>query len=178
MLDHNRDQPDDPFEPYGATVGHGLEWSRLRSTCGPHSATRRRPRCSRARSPLRPGGSRRLGGRRRDGFVYTTDWDGTPVVRERMHWVLAEAVSAAAALWVRDGGARLRGLVPPWWDYAATYLVREDGSWQHELDGENRPAGTVWPGQPDLYHSVHAVLLQRLPLAPSAPVALAAGLLR
>jgi len=65
-----------------------------------------------------------------------------------------------------------------WWDYAATYLVRQDGSWQHELDEENRPAGTVWPGRPDLYHSVHAVLLQRLPLAPSAPVALAAGLLR
>ena len=33
-----------------------------------------------------------------DGFVYTTDWDGTPVVRERMHWVVAEAICAAAAL--------------------------------------------------------------------------------
>lgn len=35
---------------------------------------------------------------------------------------------------------------------------------------------TVWPGRPDLYHSVHAVLLQSLPLAPSAPTALARGL--
>ena len=24
-----RERPDDPFKPYGATVGHGLEWSRL-----------------------------------------------------------------------------------------------------------------------------------------------------
>ena len=28
-LELNRDRPDDPFKPYGATVGHGLEWSRL-----------------------------------------------------------------------------------------------------------------------------------------------------
>ena len=62
------------------------------------------------------------------------------------------------------------------WDYAQRYLIGADGAWVHELDGENRPAGTVWPGRPDLYHSVHAVLLQRLPLAPSAPAALAAGL--
>src|SRR3712207_2885650 len=25
----NRDRPDDQFKPYGATPGHGLEWSRL-----------------------------------------------------------------------------------------------------------------------------------------------------
>ena len=29
MLEHNVDAPNDPFQPYGATVGHGLEWSRL-----------------------------------------------------------------------------------------------------------------------------------------------------
>ena len=28
QLEH-QDHPDDPFQPYGATVGHGLEWSRL-----------------------------------------------------------------------------------------------------------------------------------------------------
>ena len=94
-----------------------------------------------------------------DGFVYTTDWDGTPVVRQRMHWVLAEALSAAAALGSVAGERGYEAWYRRWWDYAATYLVREDGSWQHELDGENRPTGTVWPGRPDLYHSVHAVLL-------------------
>ena len=60
---------------------------------------------------------------------------------------------------------------------AKTYLIGPDGAWIHELDPQNRPAGTVWPGRPDLYHSVHAVLLQRLPLAPTAPTALAQGLL-
>ena len=26
-LDCNRDRPDDPFKPYGATPGHGIEWA-------------------------------------------------------------------------------------------------------------------------------------------------------
>ncbi|WP_418606188.1 AGE family epimerase/isomerase [Georgenia sp. SUBG003] len=29
MLEHHKDKPADPFRPYGATVGHGLEWARL-----------------------------------------------------------------------------------------------------------------------------------------------------
>ncbi len=29
LPEHHRDQPDHPFQPFGATVGHGLEWSRL-----------------------------------------------------------------------------------------------------------------------------------------------------
>ena len=28
-LDCNKDHPDDPFKPYGATPGHGIEWARL-----------------------------------------------------------------------------------------------------------------------------------------------------
>ena len=29
MLDLNRDRPDDPFRPFGATPGHAFEWARL-----------------------------------------------------------------------------------------------------------------------------------------------------
>ncbi len=32
------------------------------------------------------------------GFVYTTDFDGKPVVHERMHWVVCEGISASAAI--------------------------------------------------------------------------------
>ena len=28
-LECNREKPDDPFKPYGATPGHGIEWARL-----------------------------------------------------------------------------------------------------------------------------------------------------
>ncbi|MGB3592606.1 MAG: AGE family epimerase/isomerase, partial [Ornithinimicrobium sp.] len=110
--------------------------------------------------------------------VYTTDWSGAPVVRQRMHWVLAEAISAAAALHTATGEDRYEQWYRTWWDYAVRYLVADDGSWRHELDSQNRPAGTVWPGRPDLYHSLHAVMLGRLPLTPSAPTALASGLMR
>ena len=99
------------------------------------------------------------------GFVYTTDWVGQPVVRQRMHWVLAEGV--AAALHQRTGDDRYLDQAAVWWDYARQYLIDpEHGSWHHELDPENRPAATVWPGKPDLYHAVQATLIPRLPLAP------------
>jgi len=113
-----------------------------------------------------------------DGFVYTTDWSGTPVVRQRMHWVVAEAICAAAALAAVTGDPAYEAWYRSWWDYAAEHLITGDGSWRHELDPDNRPASTVWSGRPDLYHSIHATLLPRLPLAPTAPSAIAGGLLR
>ena len=33
------------------------------------------------------------------------------------------------------------------------------GSWYHQLDENNRPKGTVWPGKPDLYHAFQAMLI-------------------
>ena len=32
------------------------------------------------------------------GICYTTDWNGKPVVHDRMHWTLAEAINASAVL--------------------------------------------------------------------------------
>ena len=32
------------------------------------------------------------------GIVYTTDWEGKPVVHDRMHWTLAEAINTSAVL--------------------------------------------------------------------------------
>ncbi|CAN5405327.1 AGE family epimerase/isomerase [soil metagenome] len=179
MLEHHREQPGHQFEPYGATVGHALEWARLALHL--HAALG-----DDAPDHLVQGAEALFAQGVQDGwdadgakgFVYTTDWSGRPVVRQRMHWVLAEGISAAAALSTATGKACYEQWYRTWWDYAARYLISDDGSWQHELDADNVPAATVWPGRPDLYHSAHAVLLGRLPLAPTAPTALAAGLLR
>jgi sulfoquinovose isomerase len=173
--DLNRDRPDDPFKPYGATVGHGLEWSRLLLHLEATLAD------------AAPAGlvdtSRLLFDRAvtdgwhadgAPGFVYTTDWDGRPVVRQRMHWVTAEAIAAAAALHRRTGEEVYARRYAEWWAYARDHLLdRERGSWHHELDAANRPQASVWPGKPDLYHAVQATLLPRLPLAPGLARAVA-----
>lgn len=178
MLEHHRDQPDHPFEPYGATVGHGLEWARLalhvQAALGEAAPSGLIDGATHLFERAVTDGWHADGA---DGFVYTTDWEGRPVVTQRMHWVVAEAISASAALAGATGNPEYERWYRQCWDYAQRYLIGGDGAWIHELDPDNQPAGTVWPGRPDLYHSVHAVLLQRLPLAPVAPVAMAKGLL-
>lgn len=174
-LDLNRDRPDDPFKPFGATIGHGLEWSRLLL------------HVEAALGDRAPAGlldtSRLLFDRAvadgwqvdgAPGFVYTTDWDGVPVVRQRMHWVAAEGIAAAAALRRRTSEQVYADRYAEWWRYVDQHLRDlERGSWHHELDARNRPQASVWPGKPDLYHAVQATLLPRLPLAPGLARALA-----
>lgn len=172
-LDLNRDRPDDRFKPFGATVGHGFEWSRLLLELAAATGTD-------------PGGTPVLlfdravadgwSVDRAPGFVYTTDWEGRPVVRDRMHWVAAEAVSAANALYLATGERRFAHHYATWWEYIGDYLLdREHGSWHHQLDQANRPKSDVWPGKPDLYHAVQATLLPRAPLTPTLAAAVAEG---
>ncbi len=106
------------------------------------------------------------------GFVYTTDWDARPVVANRLHWVAAEAIAAAAALWKATGDPRYGDLHAQWWAYARRYLIDlEHGSWHHELDSANRPSSGTWSGKPDVYHALQATLLPLLPLNPSIALA-------
>lgn len=185
--DYARDHPADPFRPYGATIGHGLEWSRLLvhldAALALHAADDPAVRPGDADPWLVPAARALFDtavgeGWAADGspgFVYTVDWDGVPVVRQRMHWVVAEAVAAAAVLYQVTGEARYRELYDSWWQYAREHLVdTERGSWWHELDPDQRPAHTVWHGKPDVYHALQATLVPRLPLAPTLAAALAA----
>ena len=173
--DHNRDDPGHPFRPYGATVGHALEWARLLlavdASLGATAPRGLRDASERLfRQAVRDGWA--VDGQ--PGFVYTTDWEGLPVVHERMHWVLAEAVSAAEALAKATGDERYRADALVWWQYADLTLIDHDaGSWHHELDAANCPSATVWRGKPDVYHAYQAALLPELPLTPSFAAALA-----
>ena len=38
-------------------------------------------------------------------------------------------------------------------------LDHVNGSWFHQLDRNNQPIGTVWPGKSDLYHALQSVLI-------------------
>jgi sulfoquinovose isomerase len=178
-LEFNVDLPADRFKPYGATIGHGLEWSRLllhlEAALGAAAPDFLAPAAASLFARAVADGWAVDGA---DGFVYTTSWTGEPVVRDRFHWVVAEGISAASALHRRTGEAIYADWYARWWDFAATYLLDlTGGSWHHQLDERNRPAATVWRGKPDLYHNVQATLIPRLPLAPGLAVALAGGLL-
>lgn len=181
--DYNADQPAHPFRPYGATPGHALEWSRLALAARDALAALdedppswiQPAAIALTERAIEDGWA--VDGT--DGWVYTTDWDGKPVVRQRMHWVLAEALGAAVALGRATGDERWAQRFDAWWEYAERYLIdRERGSWHHELDPSNQPAiggpdsGVTWVGKPDVYHALQAVLLPGLPLTPSFATAL------
>jgi sulfoquinovose isomerase len=173
LLDYNSDARADPFRPYGTTVGHWLEWSRLLLHL---EASLERPppwllEDARAlfEAAVRAGWA--VDGN--EGFVYTLDWEDRPVVHARMHWVIAEAIAAAAALHRRTEDSAYENWYRTWWDHVdRRFIDRSRGSWHHELSADNAPATTVWSGKPDIYHAYQATLLPQLPLAPAAAVAL------
>ena len=165
LPDYNADEPRHPFRPYGVTPGHGLEWARL--------LLHLRAALDAPPDWLEPA-ARGLADRawddgwdaERGGFVYTTDHDGRPVVADRFHWVVCEAIATAAVLGDDERGRRAR-------EFAEQHLIdRERGGWRHELDPENRPAARTWQGRPDVYHALQATLIPGLPVRASVAGAL------
>jgi mannose/cellobiose epimerase-like protein (N-acyl-D-glucosamine 2-epimerase family) len=178
---YNRDDPADPFRPYGATVGHGLEWARLLAATD--ATARAHGRADLVADLALVPDAVRLADRAiadgwsvdgADGFVYTTDWDGTPVVRHRMHWVVAEALNTGWVLGAALGEPRYASRLALWWEYADQHLVDAvDGSWHHELAPDNAPTAATWSGKPDVYHAYQAALVPTLPITPVLSRALA-----
>lgn len=163
-LECNSDRPDDPFKPYGATPGHGLEWARLITQWAlstydydPEEAHRYIEACEQLYNRAIADGWNADGA---PGIVYTTDWNGKPVVRDRMHWTLCEAINTAAVLYRASGKKQYADEYAEFMKYLdETVLDHVNGSWFHQLDENNRLKGTVWPGKSDLYHAVQATLI-------------------
>lgn len=178
LRDYNRAFPADGFRPFGTTPGHGFEWARLLLHL----------EASRVQAGLLTPGWLGLDAQRlfasncrhgwdvdgAPGIVYTLDWDNRPVVHQRLHWTHAEASAAASALLKRTGQEQYEVWYRRFWEFCETHFIdRQQGSWHHELGRDNRPAAEIWGGKPDLYHAWQAVLIPRLPLAPSMASALA-----
>jgi mannose/cellobiose epimerase-like protein (N-acyl-D-glucosamine 2-epimerase family) len=179
LLDYNIDEPAHPFRPYGATIGHWLEWSRLalhlRAGLGSDApAWLLDDAVSLFDASILEGWA--VDGA--DGFVYTVDWDGRPVVRQRMHWVAAEGTATAAALYAATGDTSYAAWYATWWEHIdRVFRDPVGGSWRHELSPTNEPSNLTWQGKPDTYHAFQATLIPRLPLSPTLAAALAQGLL-
>ncbi len=154
LPEYNRDEPMHPFRPYGATLGHSLEWARLLLDLH--------------RSPLLddpPGwlvGSADALARRaldhgwaldgRPGLVYTVGWDGRPVAGARLHWPVCEGIQASASLLRSTGDTHWERWYRTVWDHAARYFIDESGTWRGELGDDLAEAGGLWPGRSDVYH--------------------------
>jgi len=160
----NRERPADPFKPFGATPGHGIEWARLivqyalsahredKQTCGQYIEAAVNLYDRAVSDGWFADGA--------PGICYTTDWNGTPVVHDRMHWTLAEAINTSAILYRITGKERYAEDYAMFMQYLDEKVVdHENGSWFHQLDRNNRLTVTVWPGKSDLYHAFQATVI-------------------
>lgn len=176
QLELNRERPDDPFKPYGATPGHGIEWARLITQWALSSGREQAaPYVEAAENLYITAVGDAWNADRAPGLVYTTDWTGKPVVHDRMHWTLAEAINTSAVLYQTTGRQRYADDFAMFMAYLDEFVLdHENGSWFHQLDRNNQLIGTVWPGKSDLYHAFQATLIPYLP----ADVSIAAAVSR
>lgn len=163
-LECNIDNKADQFKPYGATPGHGIEWARLitqwaTSTYDSDSDTLN-SYIDAAQNLYNTAINDAWCKNGEPGIAYTTDWDGNPVVKDRMHWTLAEAINTSAVLYNVSKDTKYSDDYAMFIEYLDKYVHdKENGSWFHQLDEHNRLIGTVWPGKSDLYHAFQSTLI-------------------
>lgn len=175
-----QDTPEDPVRPYGSTPGHGLEWARLLvqlQVAGERAGRTPAEDWTAVAAALADRAvADGWAADGTEGFVYTVDFEGAPVVRARMHWVLCEALGAATVLGQRTGEERYARWYRQWWRFAQEHQIdHRRGSWHHELGADLQPSARIRPGKADLYHAVQACLLPGLPLSGSLASAVSAS---
>jgi mannose/cellobiose epimerase-like protein (N-acyl-D-glucosamine 2-epimerase family) len=165
--EYNADRKQDQFKPYGSTPGHGLEWARLIAQWALNayahheiSLTQRDEYVQSCEHLFERAVADGWNADGQPGFIYTVGWDGSPVIHDRMHWTLAEGINTTAVLYRLTGKEQYAEFYATLWRYADQYVIdHKQGSWHHQLDANNRPIGTVWPGKPDIYHALQATLI-------------------
>jgi len=177
LPEFNRDHPADPFRPYGVTIGHQFEWARLclhlAAALGEHAPGWLTTDADRLFVAAAERGWAADG---HDGFPYTLDWDDRPVVAARMHWVLCEAVAAAAVRYAVTGDPRTATLQQRWAAYGErAFGDPEVGSWHHELTPDGAVGSGTWAGKPDAYHLAQMLLLPGRPVRGSVAAAVLAS---
>ena len=163
-LEYNIDNKTDQFKPYGATPGHGIEWARLIVQWAMSTETDDKDSINKyidaAKNLYNTAVNDSWCKNGEPGIAYTTDWDGNPVVTDRMHWTLAEAINTSAVLYNVTKDTKYRDDYSTFIEYLDTYVHdKKNGSWFHQLDEHNKLIGTVWPGKADLYHAFQSTLI-------------------
>ena len=153
----------DVFRPFGSTIGHWLEWSRLLLQLWVAGGNRHDWMKDASKTMFRKAteeGWADNGG----GFYFTVGWDGKPVDRDRYWWPCTEGIGAAYWLAEHVGGDFYEAWYRRVWDWCEAHLIdRELGSWHHQLNNDLVPVTDPWFGKPDLYHSLQAALIPLMP---------------
>lgn len=171
-LEYNDDRLDDPFRPYGATVGHSLEWARLAVCSGLREDGSVDGESLEVAEALFARAVQVGWDQVNGGLAYTVGWDGRPANADHYWWPVAEGIATSSYLRRLTGSAVYEEWYRRLWEYAAGHLIdHERGGWRHLLDPQNRPKVHPWYGKPDLYHALQACLLPVLPVAVSAAAA-------
>ncbi len=177
VLGYNRERMDDRFRPYGATMGHSVEWSRLLLAAGLATGRTDEPWCLPAARALFAKAVEVGWDNDHGGLAYTVDWDGGPANPDHYWWPVAEGIGTASYLLRLTGDPSYEEWYRRFWDYASTVLVdHQRGGWYAIFDSENRRKTQPWGGKPDVYHAFQACLLPVLPVAPSLASAALASL--
>lgn len=160
----NKEKPDDPFKPYGATPGHGLEWGRLIVQWALSTYKNGEKEADKYINASEELFDRAIAdgwyADGQPGIVYTTGWDGQPVVHDRMHWTLMEGINTAAVLYRVTGKQVYADRYAEFMKYMdEKVLDHKNGSCFSQMDRNNVLKETVWPGKPDVYHSLQATLI-------------------
>ena len=102
LLGYNRDNPQETHRAYGSDVGHSFMFSRLmlEARAMLKNTNKEVPEwLSEAATEIfkraREDAWRRDGA---PGFVFTVDWEGKPIIRDRQAWVQFEAIGAAVTM--------------------------------------------------------------------------------
>lgn len=161
-LECNIDNKADQFKPYGATPGHGIEWARLITqwATSTFNDDGKKPYIDAAIKLYNTAIADAWNRNGKPGIAYTTDWEGVPVVTDRMHWTLAEAINTSAVLFNVTNNEKFSDDYACFIEYLDTCVHdKVNGSWFHQLDENNNVIGTVWPGKSDLYHAFQSTLI-------------------
>lgn len=165
-LEYNKEHKEDPFKPYGATPGHGIEWGRLITQWA--LSVYKKDEDEKIKSHYIKMAENLYQRAVEDawavdgalGIVYTTDWKGQPVVHDRMHWTLAEAINTSAVLYHVTKNERYANDYAQFMKYLDEQVLDHvNGSWFHQMNERGEVTGSVWPGKSDLYHAFQATLI-------------------
>jgi len=153
----------DMFRPYGTTPGHWLEWARLALQLWELGGRR---------VDWLPGAAKGLFAEAtgvgwdaaRGGFYYTLDWDGRPLIRDRIWWPACEGIGAATFLAAHEADSGVEDWYRRIWSFSARrFIDRRLGGWRPQLDDDLRPVPGYFVGKPDLYHALQACMIPLYP---------------